>query len=107
MSVTTLDPPRRTRYLVVRSREPTAWLTFSIQRFGESDRRDPAETARIWSELLPLIEAGLIRPAIYAGRYQGLESVPAALHDIATRKVWGKAVIQLDKAVDPDGKARL
>lgn len=76
-------------------------------RFGESDRRDPAETARIWSELLPLIEAGLIRPAIYAGRYQGLESVPAALHDIATRKVWGKAVIQLDKAVDPDGKARL
>ncbi|KAI4594456.1 hypothetical protein KJ359_008245 [Pestalotiopsis sp. 9143b] len=56
-------------------------------RFGETDRRDPAETARIWSELSPLIEAGLIRPAIYA--------------------VWGKAVIQLDKAIDQDGKARL
>ncbi|ETS73218.1 hypothetical protein PFICI_15163 [Pestalotiopsis fici W106-1] len=76
-------------------------------RFGESERRDPAESVQIWTELLPLIEAGQIKPAVYAGKYQGLESVPTALEDIAARRVWGKAVIQISTADDQSERAQL
>ncbi|KAK9426082.1 putative Enoyl reductase (ER) domain-containing protein [Seiridium unicorne] len=65
-------------------------------RFGESDRRDPTEAARIWGKLLPLIEADKIKPTIYDATYPGLESVPQALEDISSRRVWGKAVIRLE-----------
>ncbi|KAH7018543.1 zeta-crystallin [Microdochium trichocladiopsis] len=65
-------------------------------RYGESLRRYPEEKAKIWSQLWPLINSGKIRPAVYTDReYRGLASVPQALKDIASRRVWGKAVIQV------------
>ncbi|KAI1857558.1 uncharacterized protein JN550_013191 [Neoarthrinium moseri] len=64
-------------------------------RFGESDRRDPTETAKIWEELWPLVTDGKIKPTVYDQDYLGLESVPKALGDIASRKTWGKAVIKV------------
>ncbi|KAH8682608.1 hypothetical protein BX600DRAFT_544949 [Xylariales sp. PMI_506] len=70
-------------------------------RFGESDRRDPSETAQIWKELWPLIEDGKIRPTMFDHEYKGLHSVATALEDINARKVWGKAIIQVD--VDEEG----
>ncbi|KXJ86931.1 hypothetical protein Micbo1qcDRAFT_152478 [Microdochium bolleyi] len=69
-------------------------------RYGESLRRYPEEKARIWDSLWPLIRSGKIKPVVYDRAYLGLESVPAALVDIASRKVWGKAVIQVDPADD-------
>ncbi|KAJ1324584.1 NADPH:quinone reductase [Microdochium nivale] len=70
-------------------------------RYGESLRRYPEEKARIWDSLWPLIHSGKIKPVVFDRAYRGLESVPAALRDIATRKVWGKAIIQVvDAAAD-------
>jgi NADPH2:quinone reductase len=47
--------------------------------------------------LWPLVESGRVKPTVYNQIYSGLESVPKALKDIAGRKVWGKAVIQVDQ----------
>lgn len=68
-----------------------------------TDRIDPAETEKIWEGLKDMWEKGLLRPIIYDKEYAGLESVLPAMRDLASRKVWGKAVI---KMVD-DGRARL
>jgi NADPH:quinone reductase-like Zn-dependent oxidoreductase len=76
------------------------------QRFGKTDRRDPAETARIWAELWPLVESGRIRPSLYDQEYAGLETVSRALNDIASRKVWGKAVIRVDECIPETSKTQ-
>lgn len=41
-----------------------------------------------------MLESGKMKPVIY-GTYSGLESVPKAFDDLAARKVWGKAVIEI------------
>ena len=66
------------------------------QRYGESGRRFPEEKGRIWEQLWPLIEEGRIKPVVFDEEYSGLESVPRALEDLEERKVWGKAVVQVD-----------
>jgi NADPH2:quinone reductase len=71
-------------------------LTPALQRYGETLRRDPDERERIWKEIEPLIESGKIKPTV-GKRYQGLESVPQALQDIADRKIMGKAIIDVGK----------
>ncbi|KAK1767232.1 hypothetical protein QBC33DRAFT_587678 [Phialemonium atrogriseum] len=76
-------------------------------RFGESHRRYPGEKEQIWRELWPLIEAGKIKPVLYDEKYMGLESVPRALKDIASGKIWGKAVVHVDTAEEEGQKARL
>ncbi|ORY66980.1 quinone oxidoreductase [Pseudomassariella vexata] len=65
-------------------------------RFGETGRRYPHETTIIWEALLPLIKSGRIKPAVYDREYRDLGSVPRALEHVASRKVWGKAVILID-----------
>jgi len=66
-------------------------------RYGESLRRDPSIKAQIWNDLKSLIQSGAIRPYVFTNRtYDGLESVPRALEDISSRRVWGKAVIRVD-----------
>jgi NADPH:quinone reductase len=64
------------------------------QRYGESGRRNPKENEDIWKELTAMLVAGKIKPVVY-GTYNGLKSVPEALDDLAARKVWGKAVIEI------------
>ncbi|KUJ18732.1 zeta-crystallin [Mollisia scopiformis] len=71
-------------------------------RFGMTDRIDPAETAKIWDGLNEMCEQGLLRPTVYEKEeYVGLESVVPAMKDLASRKVWGKAVIRLDGGERP------
>ncbi|KAI8629815.1 zeta-crystallin [Xylariaceae sp. FL1651] len=65
-------------------------------RFGETCRRYPEEKDQIWKELYQMIKKGTLRPTVFEKEYKGLQSVPEALADIASRKVWGKAVIQVD-----------
>ncbi len=65
-----------------------------LQRFGETGRRHPEETAEIWKGLNKMLATGKIKPVIY-GTYRGLESVPRAMDDLAARKVWGKAVVEI------------
>jgi NADPH:quinone reductase len=49
-----------------------------------------------------MLESGKIKPVIY-GTYRGLESVPSALDDLAARKVWGKAVVEI-QTLEPQAK---
>ncbi|KFY33576.1 hypothetical protein V494_07495 [Pseudogymnoascus sp. VKM F-4513 (FW-928)] len=65
-------------------------------RYGETHRRNPEETRVIWETLDSMITKGDIKPTVYDGDFKGLESVPHAMQEMADRKVWGKAVINLD-----------
>ena len=78
-------------------------------RYGESLRRDPDENRQIWRELEGIISAGTIQPVVYDRPYRGLEAVASALGDIAGRRVWGKAVVDVDDGTDDKNadKARL
>jgi NADPH:quinone reductase len=66
------------------------------QRFGETDRRDPAETAEVWKGLKVMWENGLLKPTVFEKEYKGLDSVVTAMKDLSERKVWGKAVVLVD-----------
>ncbi|CAK7220581.1 hypothetical protein SBRCBS47491_004237 [Sporothrix bragantina] len=78
-------------------------------RYGESLRRDPDENQQIWRGLEGIIAAGTIQPVVYNRPYRGLEAVAGALGDIANRRVWGKAIVDVDGGADDkeSGKARL
>ncbi len=58
----------------------------------------------MWRGLNKLLESGKIRPVIY-GTYSGLESVPRAMDDLVARKVWGKAVVEIQRP--PPNAAKL
>ncbi|EXJ64360.1 hypothetical protein A1O7_00696 [Cladophialophora yegresii CBS 114405] len=66
-------------------------------RFGETGRRDPAENEEVWRGLNEMLESGKIKPVVCA-TYPGLESVPKALDDLASRRVWGKVVIEIQRS---------
>lgn len=76
-----------------RTYEDAGGLT-RLQRYGETGRRDPKENEEVWKGLKELLESSKIRPVIYK-TYTGLESVSGAMDDLAARKVWGKAVVEI------------
>ena len=59
--------------------------------WGAHARRNPGYVAEAQEELAGLYRAGQIRPVV--GTTYPLESAPAALRDLANRKVMGKAVL--------------
>ncbi|KIX06202.1 uncharacterized protein Z518_04176 [Rhinocladiella mackenziei CBS 650.93] len=63
-------------------------------RFGETGRRNPKENEEVWRGLNEMLETGKIKPVIYH-TYSGLESVPGAMDVLVSRKVWGKAVVEI------------
>lgn len=64
------------------------------QRFGETGRRNPQENEEVWKGLITMLESGKIKPIIY-GTYRGLQTVPQAMDDLSSRKIWGKAVVEI------------
>lgn len=68
--------------------------TVTGYRFGESGRRYPDELQRIWEGYLGMLQSGQLKPVLY-GKYTGLEDVGRALGDLATRKVYGKIVVDV------------
>ncbi|KAH8816496.1 quinone oxidoreductase [Xylogone sp. PMI_703] len=65
-------------------------------RYGETQRRDPAENAEVWRGVREMLDRGLVMPTVFDKKYRGLESVVAAMRDLSERRVWGKAVISLE-----------
>lgn len=65
-------------------------------RFGETSRRLPEETVKIWTGLNKMLASGpeVIRPVVYK-TYKGLDSVNEGLQALRDRKVYGKAVIEV------------
>ena len=73
------------------------------KRFGEHSRRNPEETAQIWSEFDRMADEGAIKPVVYARPYRGLQDISKVFEDMEARKVWGRAVISvLD--LEPDAE---
>ncbi|ODH48030.1 hypothetical protein GX48_05877 [Paracoccidioides brasiliensis] len=66
-------------------------------RYGDTNRKDPSETKRIWNGLAALIESGAIKPVTYEKRYRGLKEVRNAMADLKARKIYGKAVIYINE----------
>jgi NADPH:quinone reductase-like Zn-dependent oxidoreductase len=69
-------------------------------RYGETGRRDPAENVLVSEDVARMIKEGAIKPVIYDEVYEGLESVPRALADSASRKIWGKGVVDVQPHLD-------
>jgi NADPH:quinone reductase-like Zn-dependent oxidoreductase len=63
-------------------------------RYGESGRRDPGHTAECWRGVEELLAQGRMKPLIYTV-HRGLEAVGLGLGDLYERKVWGKAVVEV------------
>jgi NADPH:quinone reductase len=59
--------------------------------WGSHARRNPGFVAETQAELAELYAAGQIRPKV--GKSYPLDAAPAALRDLAERKVLGKAVL--------------
>lgn len=49
-------------------------------------------------------ESGKLKPTVYEKEYRGLESVPQAMKDVQDRRVWGKAVILVNKNAKQEAK---
>ncbi|KAK5992973.1 Quinone oxidoreductase-like protein 2 [Cladobotryum mycophilum] len=81
-------------------------VTLLGYRYGESIRRYPEERDQIWSQLTSLIQSGKIRPTVFKV-YHGLENVPEALADISSRKVLGKAVVQVSPETKKEVESKL
>ena len=78
-------------------------LLTAFQRFGETGRRNPKENEEVWRGMNEMLESGKIKPVIY-GTYSGLESVPGALDDLVSRKVWGKVVVEIQPRPPTEAK---
>ncbi|KKZ67617.1 hypothetical protein EMCG_06677 [[Emmonsia] crescens] len=74
-------------------------------RYGETDRRNPTETKRIWDGLMSLIRSGAVKAVTFEKRYRGLSEVRNAMVDLQARKIYGKAVIYIDE--NESGRATL
>ena len=75
-------------------------------RYGESGRRDKEHTRVCWEGVERLVNEGNLKPVVYR-TYKGLESVGQAMQDLYERKVWGKALVQVQSEEGEEVKARL
>ena len=64
-------------------------------RYGELGRRQPGEHEKIWDAVERMLNDGVIRPVRSQKSYRGLDSVREALQDLESRRVCGKAVIEI------------
>ncbi|KAK0529090.1 hypothetical protein OC834_000453 [Tilletia horrida] len=72
--------------------------------WGRYIREEPDKAFETWGALLDWFGSGEIKPVIFDPIYEGLESVPRALGDLAQRKTWGKAVVRIRKEKGQQGK---
>lgn len=65
-------------------------------RYGETSRRMPHETVKMWDGLNEMLakEPRIIKPVIY-DTYRGLAGAPQAMQALSDRKVFGKAIIEV------------
>lgn len=65
-------------------------------RYGETSRRMPHETVKMWEGLNEMLarEPRIIKPVIY-NTYRGLAGAPEAMQALSDRKVFGKAIIEV------------
>ncbi|KXS18354.1 NAD(P)-binding protein [Gonapodya prolifera JEL478] len=75
-------------------------------RAGENSRQDPSVIPGTWKGIFDIFESTPFRPVVYPGKYVGLGSIPRGLVDLASRKTYGKVVVELEDE-DKSHEARL
>ena len=73
-------------------------------RFGEFSRRNPEAAAQLWQEVDAMAADQKIKPVIYHRRYRGMGDISKAMIDMAEHKVYGRAVVEIARADESDGK---
>ncbi|KAJ9107062.1 hypothetical protein QFC19_002932 [Naganishia cerealis] len=63
--------------------------------------KEPPHVETVWRDLLALFASQKLVPLVYDKVYDGLDSVADGLHDLETRKTWGKAVVRVRKDNGP------
>lgn len=65
-------------------------------RHGETSRRMPQETEKMWNDLNKMLakEPRVIQPVVYK-TYHGLDAVKEAMQALSERRLFGKAVIEV------------
>ena len=77
--------------------------------WGAYTRNEPDKIGETWEALLNMFKTKKIVPTVFEHIYEGLESVPQGLKDLADRKTWGKAIVRIraDPQYPPKGKHKL
>ncbi|SPO19639.1 related to quinone reductase [Ustilago trichophora] len=77
--------------------------------WGAYVRNEPDKIGETWEALLHMFKTKQIVPTVFEHIYEGLDSVPQGLKDLADRKTWGKAVVRIraDPQFPPKGKHKL
>ncbi|CAO1636344.1 unnamed protein product [Parajaminaea phylloscopi] len=63
--------------------------------WGAYSKNELDKIPEAWNSLLELFAQKKIKPTVFEKIYQGLESLPEGLKDLAERKTWGKAVVRV------------
>ena len=58
--------------------------------WGAYVRNEPDKIGETWEALLHMFKTKKVTPTVFEHIYEGLESVPEGLKDLADRKTWGK-----------------
>ncbi|KAN0066328.1 hypothetical protein ACQY0O_000422 [Thecaphora frezii] len=77
--------------------------------WGAYSKNEVDRIPETWQALMDLFAQKKIRPTVFEHIYEGLESMPQGLKDLADRKTWGKAIVRIrpDPLYPPKGKSRL
>lgn len=77
--------------------------------WGAYSRNEADKIPETWEALLELFASKRIVPTVFDHIYEGLDSVPQGLKDLAERKTWGKAIVRIraDPEHPPKGKHKL
>ncbi|SNX81346.1 related to quinone reductase [Melanopsichium pennsylvanicum] len=77
--------------------------------WGAYVKNEPDKIGETWEGLLEMFKTKQVIPTVFDHIYEGLESVPEGLKDLADRKTWGKAVVRIraDPEHPPKGKHKL
>ncbi|KAJ9120242.1 hypothetical protein QFC22_003142 [Naganishia vaughanmartiniae] len=57
--------------------------------------KEPPHVKTVWNDLLALFSSGKLVPLVYDKVYDGLDAVADGLHDLESRKTWGKAIVRV------------
>jgi NADPH2:quinone reductase len=77
--------------------------------WGSYVRNEPFRVPETWEALMHMFKTKKIFPTIFEHVYEGLDSVPQGLKDLADRKTWGKAIVRIraDPEHPPKGRHKL
>ncbi|KAK6345039.1 hypothetical protein TWF718_006978 [Orbilia javanica] len=72
--------------------------------WGAYSKFEPERIDGVWQGIFNLIEQGKFKPTVYGRKFDGLESVGAALKALGQRETWGKVVVSVP---EEEGRSKL